>query len=286
MKIYDCFCYFDEDLVLELRLETLWDVVDYFVISEAAYSHAGNARPLHFDINRFSKYQSKIRYLPLHDRPAGENDSWKNENFIRNNIANGLYDAQPDDLIIISDLDEIPDPASIKQYDPKFRRGDFKQRCYGYYFNNSRLGEVDENGNLIPGSEVHEGSKITTFRHFVDFFESNASKVRIYKSHGLLRSLRRAWFRRFQSQALANGGWHFTWINDITGIIRKIESTAHQEFNKPIYKDPARIREHILSGRDFHIPTSRYRVKALDAEFPAYLREHRERFQDFLAEPK
>jgi len=284
MKIYDCFCYFDEDLILELRFETLWEFVDYFVISEAAYSHAGASRKLHFDINRFTKYESKIRYLPLHERPAGENDSWKNENFIRNNIVHGLYDANPNDLIIISDLDEIPNPHRIAAYHPKYLRGDFKQRYYSYYFNNYRIGEVDANGKLIPGSEIHEGSKITTFRHFVDFFNSNASSVRIYKSHGLFRSLRRSWFKRFQIQPITDGGWHFTWIYDMSGIVRKIESTAHQEFNKPYYKDPERIRSHILAGRDFHIPNSRYQLQNLDEQFPDYLREHRDRFNAFLAE--
>ncbi|MBS0309334.1 MAG: beta-1,4-mannosyl-glycoprotein beta-1,4-N-acetylglucosaminyltransferase [Proteobacteria bacterium] len=282
-KIYDCFCYFDEDLILELRFETLWNVVDYFVISEAAYSHAGTARPLHFDIDRFAKYKDKIRYLPLHERPAGENNSWKNENFIRNNLARGLDDAGENDLILISDLDEIPNPARIAAYDPRYLRGDFEQRYYSYYFNNYRLGEVDEQGKLIPGSQLHQGSKITTFRHFRDFFGSNASSVRIYKSSGLLRSLRRSWFRRFQRQVIADGGWHFTWIYDMDGIIRKIENTAHQEFNTPLYKNPERIREFILSGRDFHIPNSRYQVQPLDEQFPAYLLQQRERFKDFLA---
>lgn len=286
MKIYDCFCYFDEDLILELRLETLWEFVDYFVISEAAYSHAGNARKLHFDINRFSKYQSKIRYLPLHEKPAGENDSWKNENFIRNNIIHGLFDAQADDRIIISDLDEIPKPERIAAYDPQYLRGDFGQRYYSYYFNNYRLGEVDANGALIPGSQIHTGSKITTFKHFTDFFDSNASNVRIYKSSGLLRSVRRVWFRKFGVQSIPDGGWHFTWIYNMDGIIRKIENTAHQEFNTAFYKDPARIREYILMGRDFHIPNSRYQVQPLDEQFPKYLLQNREQFQEFLAEAK
>ena len=104
MKVYDCFCYFNEDMLLELRFETLWNYVDYFVITEASYTHAGNDRKTQFDISKFSKYESKIRYLQLDQRPPGENDFWKNENFIRNNIANGLFDANPEDLILISDL--------------------------------------------------------------------------------------------------------------------------------------------------------------------------------------
>ncbi|MCA3148156.1 MAG: beta-1,4-mannosyl-glycoprotein beta-1,4-N-acetylglucosaminyltransferase, partial [Burkholderiales bacterium] len=73
-RIYDCFCFFNEDLLLELRLDTLWDVVGVFVISEACFTHAGNQRETHFKPERFAKYLSKIRYLKLEQKPAGEND--------------------------------------------------------------------------------------------------------------------------------------------------------------------------------------------------------------------
>jgi len=90
----------------------------FFVISEASYTHAGLDRDLQFDIQKFQKYASKIRYIPLHDRPEGANDFWKNENFIRNNLSRGLDDARPDDWVMISDLDEIPNPKKLKNIRP------------------------------------------------------------------------------------------------------------------------------------------------------------------------
>jgi len=285
-RVYDCFCYFNEDMLLELRLETLWDYVDYFVISEASYSHAGVARSTHFDIKRFEKYASKIRYIQLDQRPDGPNDFWKNENFIRNNVAKGLFDAKPDDLILISDLDEIPDPEKIKEYQPRYLRGDFDQRYYSYFLNNYWLGDVDGKGIVKPKSNIWRGTKITTYRHFMEFFKGNATSVRSYKSSGVWRSIKRAWFRQFNVQLIKNGGWHFTWVFSMENIIKKIQSTAHQEYNKPEYRDPVRIKELIASGKDFHKPNSRYQLQELDGQFPRYLLEHQDKFFEFILKNK
>ncbi len=281
-KVYDCFCYFNEDMLLRLRLETLWDYVDYFVISEATYTHAGKSRETLFDISKFSKYQSKIRYLRLEDRPPGENDFWKNENFIRNHVAEGLIEAKPDDLILVSDLDEIPEPESIKLYQPKYLRGDFSQRYYSYFLNNYWLGDVDAIGKLKPNSNTWYGTKITTYRYFTDFFNNNATSVRAYKSKGLLRAIKRTWFKKFNTQAIDDGGWHFTWVFPIKGIVEKIESTAHQEFNKPEYKDPIRIQNMIQEGRDFHKPNSRYQAQTIDETFPEHLLKNQNLYQDHI----
>ena len=283
-RIYDCFCYFNEDHILELRLETLWDVVDYFIISEASYSHAGNARELHFDINRFKKFESKIRYIPLHERPPGPNDFWKNENFIRNNVSKGLYDAQPDDLIIVSDLDEIPEPKKIMEFDTNYIRGDFDQRYYSYYLNNYWIGDVNSSGKLISGSNIWKGSKITTYGHFTSFFNSNATSVRSYKSSGLLRSIKRSWFRWFHVQTIKEGGWHFTWIFTLEDLIKKIENTAHQEFNNEEHKNPERLMKLIESGQDFNKPLARYELQSIDGQFPKFLIENQERFKSFIKE--
>jgi len=281
-KIYDCFCYFNEDMLLKIRLETLWDNVDIFVISEANYSHKGDNRKTQFDISKFSKYAKKIRYIPLFERPAGKNDFWKNENFIRNNIANGLFDANPEDRVIISDLDEIPNPTKINLYQPKFFRADFHQRYYSYFFNNYWLGDIGKNGSIEPNSNIWLGSKITTYKHFVDFYKSNATSVRSYKSNGLTRAIKRKWFLHFNVQRILNGGWHFTWIFPICDIVKKIENTAHQEFNTPELKDPNHIKNMIYNGRDFHKPDSRYQAQEINNQFPDYLIKKQSLYKDFF----
>jgi beta-1,4-mannosyl-glycoprotein beta-1,4-N-acetylglucosaminyltransferase len=284
-KTYDCFCYFNEDMLLELRLETLWDYVDFFVISEASYTHSGVDRIPEFNIHKFKKYQSKIRYILLNERPKGSNGFWKNENFIRNNIANGLYDAKPDDLILISDLDEIPKPKAIQLYDRSYKRADLHQRYYSYYLNNYWLGNVDDKEELLLNSNIWNGTKITTYKHFVEFFKGNATSVRIFKSSGFLRGLKRAWFKFFQSQTIKDGGWHFTWIFSIENIIKKIESTAHQEFNHEEHKNPERIIALIKSGHDINKPEARYQLQKIDSQFPDYLLLNIQNFSKFILVP-
>ena len=112
-KIYDCFSYWDEDLLLDIRFNILNDYVDYFVIIEGNKTWQNNDKKLRFDINKFQKFKDKIIYIPVEDMPDGDNP-YLRENFQRNCISKGILKAQDEDLIIISDLDEIPNPKKNK----------------------------------------------------------------------------------------------------------------------------------------------------------------------------
>jgi beta-1,4-mannosyl-glycoprotein beta-1,4-N-acetylglucosaminyltransferase len=85
-----------------------------------------------------------------------------------------------------------------------------------------------------------------------------------------------------QNQVIPDGGWHFTWVFSVENIIKKIESTAHQEFNVEGHKDPERIVELIRSGRDINKPNARYELQELDNQFPPYLLANREKWKDYL----
>ena len=130
MKIFDCFMYFDEDLVLDLRFNYLSKFVDNFVIVESKFNHKGEERKLEFDLNRFVKFKDKITYIILDKNPEGiekikDNDSEieknnkfinnsnKRERFQRDQILNGLVNAEGNDWVIISDVDEIPNLENI-----------------------------------------------------------------------------------------------------------------------------------------------------------------------------
>jgi len=279
-KVYDCFCYFNEDMLLELRLETLWDYVDYFVISEAVYTQVGNKKPLNFDINKFDKYREKIRYLVVDHYPPGEMNFWKNENYQRNYVINGLFDAQDDDWILISDLDEIPRPETISQYCPqRYKRGDFQQHAYVYRLNNL---SVKPDGSAA----IWQGSKVTTYRYLRDFFKT-ATEVRSYKSSGALRGLRRFLFKKLMTQKIQNGGWHFTWIVSIEKLILKMESIAEQQHNKEEYKNPVYIQSQIDSGLDVIDPRSRYIAQLIATDqFPEFLVNNIEKYRDWLRKTK
>ncbi len=152
MKIIDCFMYFDEDLVLDLRLNYLSKFVDNFVIVESKFNHKGEERKLEFDLNRFVKFKNKITYIILDKNPEGiekikDNDSEieknnkfinnsnKRERFQRNQILNGLVNAEGNDWVIISDVDEIPNLENINFGKLKSKLVFFRQEMMYYKFN-------------------------------------------------------------------------------------------------------------------------------------------------------
>ena len=152
MKIFDCFMYFDEDTVLELRLNVLDKFIDYFVIVESTFTHKGDERKLKFDIKKFSKFKDKIIYLVYDIEPKNiekileSDDETKKsikyiynaayrENGQRNFISNGLKDAQPNDLILISDVDEIPNLENFDYQNFNEKIIIFKQDMFYYKFN-------------------------------------------------------------------------------------------------------------------------------------------------------
>ena len=130
MKVFDCFMYFDEDIICDLRLNCLDPYVDHFVIVESKFTHSGKKKELFFNINKFKKFENKIKYLILDHEPDGietindkdsENEksrkyilnAAKRENYQRNYITKGLEEATPEDIILISDVDEIPKIDSL-----------------------------------------------------------------------------------------------------------------------------------------------------------------------------
>tara|TARA_A100001015_G_scaffold189425_1_gene211024 strand:+ start:154 stop:759 length:606 start_codon:yes stop_codon:yes gene_type:complete len=187
--IYDCFSYWDEDLLLDLRLNILDNYVDYFVIIEGNKTWQNNPKELKFDLEKFEKFKNKIIYIQVTDLPDG-NDPYLRENHQRNAIANGLKNANDDDLIIISDLDEIPDPKKISSFNPKKKYAVFKQKHFYYKFNLQSI-------------------------KFPDWYGSRICVKKYLKSPQWLRNLKfkKRPFWRIDKLRLNNiiddGGWHF-----------------------------------------------------------------------------
>ncbi len=152
MKIFDCFMYFDEEVVLDLRLNILNDYVDYFVIVESTFTHRGDKRKLKFDYEKFKKFKKKIVYLVYDEHPSKieevlSNDSHDEksrkyilnaayrENSQRDFIINGLQNANDKDLILVSDVDEIPNLENLDQNNIDNKIILFKQDMFYYKFN-------------------------------------------------------------------------------------------------------------------------------------------------------
>ena len=114
MKIYDCFIFFNENLLTEIRLNILNKHVDYFVICESYYDHRGNVKGYLFDLEKFKNFEEKIIYLKIEKFPE-HLGIWERQDYQRNYLQKGLKNAYKNDLIIYSDADEIINPQLIEK---------------------------------------------------------------------------------------------------------------------------------------------------------------------------
>ena len=128
MKFIDCFLYHNEDLILDIRINTLNKFVDKFVIVESKYDHQGNKKKLNFDIKKFNHLRSKIIYLIIDEFPK-KMTNWDRENYQRNFIMKGIEEFDDNDYIIISDVDEIPNLLNLNNLD-KFKYTVFQQKMF------------------------------------------------------------------------------------------------------------------------------------------------------------
>ena len=230
MKIFDCFMYYDEDLILDLRLNLLNNYVDEFVIVESSYTHSGEPRKLLFDINKYSKFKNKINYIILEDLPLdlfilnkedSENtknskyilNAAKRENLQRNIILKGLSSASLNDLIIISDVDEIPnlENNNIKEIDNKIIL--FKQKFFYYKF------------NLKLDNFSWHGSKACKKKHLISpqwLRNIKDKKYPFWRIDTLLSK------KKYQNiKVIDNGGWHFSNIKTPAEIEKKMKTYLH-----------------------------------------------------------
>jgi len=148
--------YFDEDLMLDIRLNILDKYVNKFIIAEATIDHAGNNKDINFDIKKFSKFKHKINHLIIDDLPKNIGFIKKNwspshirDQFQRNSLIKGIKELNENDWVMISDIDEIPDPMKINFFDPKNKYACFIQKNFQAKLNNLNISESQWPGTKI-----------------------------------------------------------------------------------------------------------------------------------------
>lgn len=297
MSVYDCFTYFNEDLVLDLRFHTLNEFVDKFVVVEATRDHAGKKKKLNFNLSNFKKFSNKVIYIIVDDIPE-KVDSYKKknyhenfvrENFQRNCISRGITKASEQDLIMISDVDEIPNLKNLTTYNSKNKLAFFRQKFFRYKFNIS-----------IPCSPLQ---KILFKSDFIEWLGTGiclkknllspqwlrdkrleASKILFLESRNIFKRLKR--FIRYKfllPQIINNGGWHFSSVLSPEDMRLKLESFCHGEFNKEEYKSLEIIRTKLSNNID--IFDSRTVLKIIEVDnvnFPNYILKNRAKFAKFI----
>lgn len=281
--IFDCFSFFNELDLLEIRLHALDKVVDKFVLAEAPWTHTGSPKPLYFKENkaRFAPFLDKIIHIvvdnPPTDPSVNERDNaWIRENWQRNSIVQGLASAKPDDILLISDLDEIPNPDVVRTLFAKSVIGNrifnLHTRSYAFFLNNRCISSPFWTG----------GPQILSYRTFTDrntyrkciFSDTCPEAANALPSATLIRFAPR-------KETIKDAGWHFSSMGGIAAIQKKILSFAHTEF-KIAASDPEEIERVVMSGKGFFGFGDRYMPEPLQHGFPAFLTNKRERFSNMI----
>ena len=271
MKIIDCFMYFDEDLILDIRLNTLSEIIDKFVICEATRDHGGNEKDLNFDINKFSKFKDKINYIVVDDLPVHAKSEKKNwhenhirDQFQRNALLRGIEEFNSNDWIIISDIDEIPHPEKIKEFNITNKYACFLQKNF-----QSKINLMNISDGFWAGSKICEKKNLKSPQWLRNIKVKKKPFWKIFSDK--------------QPQLIENGGWHFSFLKDPKSIRKKIFSYAHQEFNKEKFSDLDNIKRKISNNEDLFERNIEYKAIALDKSFPEYILNNKEKFKDWIA---
>lgn len=262
-RVFDGFTVYNELDLLELRLEELWDEVDAFIAVEAPWTFQGKPKPLILrdNLDRFARFSSKLVHVVVEQPEAGPSP-WDREQVQRNAIMQGLAGrAAPDDVVLIGDVDEIPNARTVAaiRNDPVLA-GRLNRLSVDYY-----CGFLD-------------------FRCNYKWHKPIALPYRLLAAMGpdLARFMAIAKY----GTLLYDAGWHFSWLGGIEKVIGKLKSYAHSEYTRLADEGPERIREALGSGRgifalmdDGHGYGGEFKVVPLDDSFPAVVRRDPERFR-------
>ncbi len=295
MKIFDCFMYFDEDVVLDVRLNTLNAYVDNFIIVESLFSHKGEKRALKFDIKKFSKFKNKITYLVYDKEPdeisdINEFDSENEksvkyiinaahrENGQRNFIIEGLKRANDEDIILISDLDEIPNLKNVNFNNLKDKLIFFNQEMFYYRFN-LKL----PNYNWV-GTRSCVKKRLISPQWLRNIKNKNYPFYRIdtYFSKNKYSNIK----------FINNGGWHFTNLKTSKEIKHKLKSYLHHrefDLNPLAVNDIEKLIREKKAIYDLNVDKRSQKIgdgnklESYDIKnLPSYIFNNLEKFKDWI----
>lgn len=271
MKIFDCVIYNGEDHLLELRLNELSEV-DVFVIVESNTSFSGLKKSYRFDFSRFPEFRKKIRYIQIGDEktdydqktyyPFFKHKKWQREFAMRNAITTALNDCDENDLILLSDIDEIPD---LKKIDTECDILLFSQICCQFKFN-----------LMNPGLTPYFGTKAVKYRHL-----GTPSEFRLFDQPHLGITV-----YDHLTKKVIKGGFHFSYCLTVSNILEKIKFYSHYEradgMSEEHIKKCIGEQKDIWNGR-FNFANKSNKLHKISIDIlPKYIQDNQEKFKDFL----
>ncbi len=289
--------FFDEEMMLDLRLNILNKYVDKFVITEATYMHSGRPKKLLFDINKFSKFKDKIIYNVIDKEPSDietiyekdndekdtkgqklANNSNKREHLQREIAQESLKNADSEDIIFINDIDEIPNLKGINFNAINKKLIFFRQKMFFYKF------------NLLHEELIWTGSRACKKKNLISPQNLRDTKDKIYPIWRLDIMFSKLKYNSIHY--VNNGGWHFSNIKSPEDIEKKFSNFLHhQDFEysglnlrdiKKMIENKKILYDHSADQRDFKWSGSR-NLKKVDLSYmPDYLRENYKKYDNWL----
>ena len=295
MKIFDCFMFYDEEMLLDVRLNILNKYIDKFIIVESTFTHSGKKRELVFDIKNFQKFKDKIIYHVVDKKPKGleevniydtdhikENKVIMNavrfENGQRHAIGNLLKSADANDQIIISDLDEIPNLESVNFSQINSKIILFRQKMFYYKF------------NLILENMIWCGSKSCKMKNFLFpqwLREVKDKKYPLWRIDTIFSN------KKYNNvHFVENGGWHFTNIKTPEEIDKKLRSYMHHPEYDQSNIGPKEIEKMIKERKPVYDlmanssevkDRSNTKLKVIDVnELPLFIRQNQDKYNEWI----
>ncbi len=279
--VYDCIPFFNEIDILKLRLNILDPLVDRFVIEEATVTFSGEPKELCFEKNRelFREFLPKIEYIVVDDSPP-DIATHLRDKYQKNALVRGLEKASDRDVILLSDVDEIPNPKVlsriIAEFDPD-KIYHLAQRMFYCFLNMEEMsGSLLSITGEFPGVErkMWLGTKVFSRKSI--------------PTKGIIE-LREASVTAPEAVRVADGGWHFGYMGssrdtDVSHrISTKVTAAAHQEYNDQ--DTLAEARDKLILGRDIFGRDARFARVEVDESYPEYLLEHLEEYRYLIMPP-
>ena len=291
MKIIDCTTYYSEDLMMDIRFHILNEHVDKFIVTESKYSHSGEKKSLNFDINNFSKFKDKIKYLVIENEPNGIDRNINNSSSVKrmnsllrieqsyNFMLNSIKNVPDNDLICLSDNDEIPN----------FNSKDFKNL----------------NNDIFIFKQMFFYYKFNLFYDLMPWYGTKACKKKNLLSLSWLRNLKNKqypWWRldtlfsktkNTNLKIINDGGWHFTNIKTAEEIYTKLSNFGHHnEFDVSglTIKDIQECIDnrvvnynHKADQSENNKYNANYKLQIIeDHNLPLYLIENKKKYKDWF----
>ncbi len=292
MKIFDCTTYFDEDLLMDVRFNILGEKVEKFIVVESCYSHSGKKKELNFNINNYKKFKDKIIYIVIENEPDEINrdknlksidkraNSLKRIDQSYEFMMKGIDSASNNDLIILSDNDEIPNLNSDQFLKSKSDILIFKQLFFYYKF------------DLLYDAMPWHGSKACKKNKLLSMPWLRNLKNKKYPLWRLDTFFSNTKYSNLE--IINDGGWHFTNLKSAEDLFNKMKNGGHHnefednniniEFIKEKINNHEVFYNHFLDQTNPNKWNNNYKLKPINVgELPDYISKNKDQFSDWFS---